>query len=191
MKKYYISMLMIAVIAFVAGIAYVGVPHIFGAALQNPGSKFVNSFENKTLLNASSTAGNSSRHATSSPIQIGGAKKVVFQFAVKGTTTVSSADFFVYVSPLDITPDRQSSSESITHYRRFTDFVEINGTSPTTADTYFARVGATGSTVTPVANGSATTTVAMDLSFGTWRSMLCTASSTRHDPATCTALIEY
>ena len=188
-KKYILITLLIG---FIAGVAYVGFPTIFGASLQNPGTKFSGSYENKTLLNASSTAGNSERRATSTPIQIAGAKKVQFQFIVTGTSTTDAVDFIVYVSPNSSVPDTQQANIRTFGYEQFTDLVVTNGTSPTTADTYYTRTGGgLGTSVTPAANVGATTTAAMDLSFGTWRSMICVASSSRHSVATCNALIEF
>lgn len=190
-KKYILVTLLVG---FIAGIAYVGIPKVFGVALQNPGTKFAGSYLNKELLSATSTSQNPSRNATSTPLQIAGAKKVVFQFSVKGTTTVSSADFLVYVSPLAEVPETNSELRNLRRfgYELFTDLVATNGTSPTTGDTYFARTGSgAGTTVSPAANLGATTTVAMDLTYGAWRSLVVVASSSRHDPATATALVEF
>ena len=154
------------------------------ASLPSPGHKLADSYENKTLLNATTTAGNASRHATSTAVQIGGAKKVLFQFSGNGSTT-RPVDFFVYVSPFASIPDTQSPSAEDGAYTRFTDLVATNGASPTTADTYYARVGSV--TLTDVN----TSTAAMDLSYGTWRSAFCVASTTWHVRSTCSILIEF
>lgn len=186
MKKYILISLLVG---FIAGVAYVGIPYVFSFPLQNPSTSFPNSHRNATLLSASSTAGNSTRAATSTAIDISGAEKVLFEFSVGATTSAKTVDFLVYsASDTELSTAQSKTASNYINYQRFTDLVATNGASPTTADTYFARVGSV--TITPTGRG-ATSTAAMDLTYGTWRSALCVASSTNHVTATCKILIEW
>lgn len=163
-----------------------------GAALPNQTSKTENIQVNGILLNATTTAGNPSRHATSTATLINGAKKITLQFIVKATSTVSQSDFLVYVSADTASSDGNGASGGYSSYQRFTDLVVLNGTSsPSTANEYYQRRGVNGIQVPTLAAKGATTTVALDLTYGTWRSMICVASSSPHSESTCKVLIEY
>lgn len=185
-KKYTIIAL---VIGFFVGVAYVGPANILAAMIPQQVPKEFEKVQDVEMLVATTTAGNTSRNATSTAALLHGAKKVTFIFAVQATTTVTASDFKVYVSADNSVPDTQLKNPQSTGYDLYTDFVAVNGTSPTSADTYFTRTGAT--TVTTTAAKGATTTVAMDLTYGTWRSMVCVASSSPHSVSTCKAVIEY
>ena len=144
-----------------------------------------------TLLNATSTAGNPTRHATSSPLLIAGAKQVTFQVSVSATSTVSGGDIRFYVSSDTETPATQSKSAAVGNYIRYYDLILPSTTTPAvyTNNHLDSRYGEL--IVSTLENKGATTTATMDLSRGTWRSLFVVASSSPHSPITIKATIEY
>lgn len=184
MKKYIILSLLTG---FLIGVAYLGIPKVYGSLVRDRGTSLPNSYDNKTLLDATSTAGNPVRFATSTSFQIGGAKKVQFEFSVNATSgRAIASDFLIYVSPTeDVSNGQSDAAKNYLGYRRFRELVNTERAAPTTADGYYTRI----SSVT--VNDGATSTAAMDLTYGAWRSVICVASTTPHAESNCKILVEF
>lgn len=189
MKKKYLSTAL--GIGFLAGALYMGLPAVLGA-LQNPGTKFANSYANYTLLNATTTGGNSGRFATSTYTDTSGAKKVTFQFSAKATSTLTAVDFYIYGSPTENTLNTNGPSAGMGDYFRLGSLSIATTTLQNASfagNHYYTRYGVIN--VRNTANlSNGTTTASVDLTFDSFRSMLCVASSSTHSEGTCKVLIE-
>lgn len=143
------------------------------------------------LLSATSThAGGSGapkrlpERATSSPQTIEGAKKAVFTFGRKGTTTTGYADYGTTTFQVMVSMAGTYNEDS---YRPFP-YLQGATSSPGTSNAYDARQSIF--KLYPKA-GQATTTAFMDLTNLSYRSLICVASTTKWAPATCEVRIEY
>ena len=181
MKKTVLTIIIASIVVISLGVLLLITKDKLLASVAQQGGTEFRTYKMYEFFTASSTAGNPRRFASSTePTLILGAKKVTFEFAVAATSTVNKiGEFQVWVSA-----NSEAAEENFTRYGNL---VVTPTTTPDTdtADEYYTR-----KRIVAVVSG-ATSTASMDLTYDTFKSMLCTASSSWHGYVTCSAIVEW